>query len=263
MTAANAGDIANLGFVVGERCVAVIDTGGSYAVGRALRQAIRRVTALPVCFVINTHVHPDHIFGNQAFAEDRARFVGHVRLAESMRRRGPNYLRALQRDLGAAAEGTELVLPTVAVTGIQRVDLGGRRLTLRAWRTAHTDSDLTVLDEKSGTLWLGDLLFVDHLPVVDGSLRGFIAVIGELKRLPAKQAIAGHGRARSWPAAILPEEQYLRTLLADVRAALKSGMPIQIAVEAIPCDRADRWQLVDQFHKRNVTAAYAELEWEQ
>src|SRR5271169_2619965 len=47
MTAANAGDIANLGFVVGTRCVAVIDTGGSYAVGRALHGAIRRVTALP------------------------------------------------------------------------------------------------------------------------------------------------------------------------------------------------------------------------
>jgi len=157
MTAANAGDIANLGFVVGERCVAVIDTGGSYAVGRALYQAIRRVTPLPVCFVINTHVHPDHVFGNQAFVEEKPRYVGHVHLPESMRRRGPNYLRALQRDLGGAAEGTQLVPPTVVVAGVQRVDLGGRRLTLRAWRTAHTDTDLTVLDEQSGTLWLGDL----------------------------------------------------------------------------------------------------------
>jgi hypothetical protein len=52
-------------------------------------------------------------------------------------------------------------------------------------------------------------------------------------------------------------------LLADVRNALKSGMPIQDTVETVACDRADRWQLVDQFHKRNVTAAYAELEWEQ
>lgn len=263
MTAANAGDIANLGFVVGSKCVAVIDTGGTYAVGRALHQAIRRVTALPVCYVINTHVHPDHVFGNQAFAVEEAQFVGHVRLADSMRRRGPNYLGALQRDLGTAAEGTTLVLPGLSVAGIERIDLGGRRLVLRAWRTAHTDTDLTVLDEKSGTLWLGDLLFVGHIPVVDGSLRGFIAVSGELKHVAAKRAIPGHGRAIAWPAAIIPQEQYLGRLLADVRNALKARTPILVAVETIPCDRADQWQLVDRFHKRNVTAAYAELEWEQ
>ena len=88
MSVSNAGDVANLGFVVGATCVAVIDTGGTYSVGRALRLAIRRVTTLPVCYVINTHVHPDHVFGNQAFVEDRPEFVGHARLAEGMRRRG-------------------------------------------------------------------------------------------------------------------------------------------------------------------------------
>src|SRR5450631_2908422 len=165
MSAANAGDVANLGFVVGSACVAVIDTGGTYAVGRALHLAIRRVTAVPVCYVINTHVHPDHLFGNQAFVDDRPEFVGHARLAEAMRRRGPNYLRALLRDLGAAAQGSTLVMPTLSVADVERLDLGGRGLRLRAWPTAHTDTDLTVFDEASGTLWLGDLLFVGHLPV--------------------------------------------------------------------------------------------------
>ncbi|HEV2979205.1 MAG TPA: MBL fold metallo-hydrolase, partial [Casimicrobiaceae bacterium] len=146
MTAANAGDIANLGFVVGTTCVAVIDTGGTYAVGRALRAVIRRITSLPVCYVINTHVHPDHVFGNQAFVEDRPEFVGHARLAEALRRRGPNYLRALLRDVGDAAQGSTIVLPTMAVADVQWLDLGGRSLKLRAWPTAHTDTDLTVFD---------------------------------------------------------------------------------------------------------------------
>ncbi len=263
MSPLNFGDIANLGFVIGQKCVAVIDTGGTYAVGRALRRAIRRVTALPVCYVINTHGHPDHVFGNQAFVDDRPQFVGHARLAESMRRRGPNYLRALMRDLGAAAQGSSIVLPTRSVESAKRLDLGGRSLSLRAWRTAHTDTDLTIFDEKSKTLFVGDLAFVGHIPVVDGSLRGFLAAIDELKTIDAALAIPGHGRAGAWPSAIMPEEDYLTRLLRDVRAALASKMSLAQAIDSVVCEDADHWLLVDQFHRRNVSAAYAELEWDE
>jgi quinoprotein relay system zinc metallohydrolase 2 len=258
----NHGDVANVSFVVGTRCVAVIDTGGTYAVGRALREAIRGVTPLPVCEVVNTHAHPDHVFGNAAFVEDRPEFVGHARLAEAMRRRGPSYLQALRRDLGDAAEGSELVLPTRGVAAVERIDLGGRALTLRAWRTAHTDADLTVFDETTRTLWLGDLLFVGHVPVVDGSLRGFVAVVGDLAALPADVAIPGHGRATQWPQALAPERRYLETLMRDVRAAIKSGRTLAQTVDSVTGARGD-WVLFDDFHRRNVTAAYAELEWDE
>jgi len=261
MTPQNAGDIANNGFVVGARCVAVIDTGGSYAVGHALREAIRRVTPLPVCFVVNTHAHPDHVLGNAAFADDHPQFVGHARLAEALRRRGPSYLHALMRDVGASAEGSTLVLPTRAVVDTDVLDLGGRTLTLRAWKTAHTDCDLSVMDEATRTLWLGDLLFVGHLPVVDGSLRGFLAVIDELKAIHADRVVAGHGRATAWPEAIAPEQRYLQHLLADVRAAIAAGRSLSEAVESVGV--TGDWLLVDAFHRRNVTAAYAELEWER
>ena len=197
------------GFVVGARCVAVIDTGGTFALGRALRQAIRRVATVPVCYVINSHVHPDHVFGNAAFIDDHPEFIGHARLADAMRRRGPNYLNALRRDLGDAAEESAIVLPTRSVATTETLDLGGRVLRLRAWPTAHTDTDLTVFDQTSQTLWLGDLLFVGHVPVLDGNLRGFLAALDELKGVRANLAIPGHGRALAWPEAIAPEERYL------------------------------------------------------
>jgi glyoxylase-like metal-dependent hydrolase (beta-lactamase superfamily II) len=167
------------------------------------------------------------------------------------------------RDVGDAAQGSTIVLPTLAVADVQRLDLGGRSLTLRAWPTAHTDTDLTVFDETSGTFWPGDLLFVGHLPVVDGSLRGFIAAIDELKNVPAQRAIPGHGHADAWPAALIPEERYLKRLWRDIRAALASRIPIAEAIETVGCDDANHWLLVEQFHKRNVSAAYAELEWDQ
>lgn len=262
MTPENAGDIANLGFVVGDRCVAVIDTGGTAAVGRALRAAIRAVTDKPVCFVVNTHVHPDHIFGNAAFVDDKPVFVGHGHLAEAFARRGPNYLNALRRDVGTAADGSALVPPTRAVAQTLDLDLGGRTLALRAWPTAHTDQDLTAYDAKSGTLFLGDLVFDRHVPVVDGKLRGLLAALDELKSMPARVAVPGHGRADRWPGVLDPERGYLQALAKDVKAALAAQKTLGQAVQTIGQDQRGTWALFDEFHRRNVTAAYAELEWE-
>ncbi len=261
-SSANGGDIANLGFVVGATCVAVIDTGSTYSIGRALRQAIRRVTAVPVCYVINTHVHPDHVFGNRAFAGDRVEFIGHERLADAMRRRAPHYLTALERDLGDAAEGTAIVLPTRSVADTIDLDLGGRSLTLRAWKTAHTDCDLTAFDRASRTLFLGDLVFVGHIPVVDGSLRGFLAVLDEVVKIRADVAIPGHGRVSAWPDDVAPQQRYLDRLLTDVRAAIKAKRTLAETVEDLG-NTSEQWLLFDAFHKRNVSAAYAELEWEE
>jgi quinoprotein relay system zinc metallohydrolase 2 len=262
---AKQGRVANSGFVVGERCVAVIDSGGSPSAGRALQAAVRRISALPVCFVINTHAHPDHVLGNAAFADGgTTRFVGHQRLAAALAARGPHYLRALKRDFEAADHVDELVAPSVAVAGTQELDLGGRVLELRAWPTAHTDNDLTVLDRRSGTLWLGDLVFLDHLPVLDGKLVGWRSVLQTLKGWQPTVAVPGHGPViRDWPAGMEPTERYLAKLQADVKAALRDGRSLAETVDRLgaPASGAGGWQLVDAFHRRNITAAYAELEW--
>ena len=263
-TPANGADIANVGFIVGARCVAVIDTGGTLAEGRRLRAAIRAVTPLPVCYVINTHMHPDHIFGNGAFKDEHAQFVGSVKLAQAEAARADNYLRALNRELGAAADGSEIVPPTLTVDGSAFIDLGGRTLTLQTWKTAHTNNDITVYDEKSGTLWLGDLLFVGCIPVVDGSVVGWLDDIARIKQMNPRHVVPGHGPLDApWPQSIEAEEQYLAELARDVRAAIKRGDTIRQAVDTVGVDQRDKWLLYDVYHRRNVTAAYAELEWEK
>lgn len=263
-TRANGGDIANVGFIVGTRCVAVVDTGGTLAEGRALRAAIRAVTALPVCYVINTHMHPDHIFGNAAFKDDHPQFVGSKALAQAEASRADNYMRALNRELGDMAAGSEIVAPTMTIDGSGSIDLGGRTLTLRTWKTAHTNNDLTVYDEKSGTLWTGDLLFAGCIPVIDGSVVGWLDDIARIRQMNPRHVVPGHGPLDPpWPQSLDAEERYLANLARDVRAAIKRGETIRQAVDNIGVDQKDKWLLYDIYHRRNVTAAYAELEWEQ
>jgi quinoprotein relay system zinc metallohydrolase 2 len=259
----NLGDNANIGFVVGERCVAVIDTGGSLAVGRALQAAIHDVTPLPVCYVILTHVHPDHCFGAAAFREDRPQVVGHARLPAALAARGKFYLGTLKRDLGELAEGSEVVAPTLLVADTLDLDLGNRKLSLRAWPAGHTDNDLTVYDGATGTLWVSDLLFIDHTPVVDGSITGFLKVLDTLAAVPARQFVAGHGRsALPWPQVLDRERDYLELITRETRQALRDKKTIQEAVDSVGQSEAGKWVNFELFHRRNVTSAYTELEWE-
>lgn len=266
---ANDGRVANGGFVVGERCVAVVDPGGTVVAGETLKAALRGVTPLPVCYVINTHAHPDHVLGNAAFATAGAdgtapQFVGHERLAAALASRGPFYLNAVKRDFGPAHANTAIVAPTLAVQGSRTLDLGGGRLLeLTAWPTSHTDADLTVLDLRTRTMWLGDLWFVGHVPVVDGRLNGWLATLDKLAAMPIALAVPGHGSpSRDWPAALAPQRRYLEKLRADVRVAIKRGESLSDVVKRVEPDSAAQWQLLDTFHRRNITAAFAELEWE-
>lgn len=266
MTAENAGAIANAGVVVGERTGAVIDPGGSVEAGEALLAMVRERTTLPVSHVIVTHMHPDHAFGTAAFLGARQGgadpiLVGHRRLAAALAARIEGYREANRPAMGAMVDRARPLRTDLAVEGHATVDLGGRTLALRAWPTAHTDNDLTVLDEATGTLFAGDLLFAGHLPALDGSLTGWLAAMEELAALPAERVVPGHGpAAMDWPEALGPQRAYLEGLAASLRAAIAEGEPMAEAVERIAPPRG--WKRVETFHRRNLTAGYAELEWE-
>jgi quinoprotein relay system zinc metallohydrolase 2 len=216
--------------------------------------------------VINTHAHPDHMLGNVAFTElpqAPAKFVGSARLSAAMSARERHYLNTLQRDFGLSLPREAIVHPTLVVDKQMDLDLGDRQLTLNAWPTAHTDHDLTVYDRKTRTLFLSDLLFVSHLPVIDGKLRGWLGVMEAIKGLDVAMVIPGHGAASAdWPGVLAPQRNYLDRLVVETKAAIKAKMTIQQAVDSIAAPPESAWKLTELFHRRNVTAAYAELEWE-
>ena len=257
------GDIANIGFVVGENAVAVIDTGGSRQTGEKLREAIVKVTSLPIRFVINTHIHPDHVFGNAAFLGDKPEFIGHAKLADAMELRRDIYMKNNADVMGAAFAGSELIKPTKLVTDILEIDLGGRHLSLKAWPTAHTNTDLTVFDTGTNTLWTGDLLFIERTPAMDGDTRNWLTLIPKLKAIPAKLAIPGHGNASAeWQNAFDKEQHYFEILLADIRSNINKGISMEKTMDTAATSEKEKWLLFNSVNRRNINLLYPQLEWE-
>jgi quinoprotein relay system zinc metallohydrolase 2 len=260
----NLGDMSNNGFIIGREAVALIDTGGSAKVGAEIYKAVRAATALPIRYVINTHMHPDHVLGNAAFEADQPAFVGHHKLGRGLAARADRYVAANRDLIGEAGfEGTKIILPTVAIAEPTTLDLGGRAIVLEPQKTAHTDNDLIVRDPETGTVFLGDLLFSEHVPTLDGSIRGWLSVLDTLSQQPAARVVPGHGPASmAWPDAAKPLKHYLEVVASEIRAILKRNGTIEEATATVGLSEKSAWHLFEDYHARTVSAAFAELEWE-
>lgn len=261
----NGGRIANLGVVLGQDRVAVIDPGGSRAEGEALYAAIRRLTDLPVGPVILTHMHPDHIAGAEVFAEAGAEIIADARLPEALDLRRDTWAESIPAQIGADAwAGTVLIGPTRTIEGPETLDLGGRSLELTPAPRAHTDSDLSVRDSATGALFTGDLVFRGLTPVVDGSLKGWLDWLGQPHE--GAPVIPGHGPvAASFAEASAAQQSYLAALRDAVRAALQAGQGLSAAVPVVGeamAPMADGWADFTATTARNAAAAYAEMEWD-
>ncbi|HUF21753.1 MAG TPA: MBL fold metallo-hydrolase, partial [Burkholderiales bacterium] len=186
-------------------------------------------------------------------------------LPRQLAARARPYISALQRDLGGLAAGSHIVQPTHTVKAgeVLELDLGGRVVSVRAWRPAHTDNDLTVYDRNTGTLWLGDLLFVEHTPVLDSNITGFLSVMEELRGMQVRRFVPGHGHTdAAWPVALDPQQRYFEVILRETRDAICNRVSLMDAVNQVGHSEQGNWLHFETYHRRNVTTAYTELEWE-
>lgn len=260
---ANQGRVANLGVVIGGAAIAVIDAGTSRAQGEALYAAIRRRSDLPIRWLILTHMHPDHSFGAEVFAEAGATILASDRLAPALAERADGYLRAYAEQIGTMAlMGTRVVLPDEGISRTRVLSLGPEdQLRLQPVQTAHTDNDLMVEHARSRTVFAGDLVSNQVLPVLDGSLSGWIEVLSR-PPLPLR-IVPGHGPAPvDWSRGVEPTLHYLVDLRDTVKAALAQGTPLSRAITERDPDDALRWKGYEETHPRNLSAAFHEMEWD-
>lgn len=257
----NGGNIVNVGFIVTEPGVVVIDTGPSKRYGEALRQAIASVTDKPVVQVLLTHHHPDHALGNQAFKEVPIGALAGT--TELLHEQGDSMAENLYRLVGDWMRGTEVVLPgEVLQAGIKT--FGSHDLQLLHLR-GHTGADLAILDRKTGVLFAGDLVFYQRALTTPNSpgLALWLADIATLQGLPWTLVVPGHGPIAADAKPFEQMRDYLTWLDQFLRDGAAQGRDMP---ELIRCPIPERFAAINLSRYeliRSVTHLYPHYEREQ
>ena len=258
MLFANGGAIANITIIATPAGTLLVDAGPSIRYGHMLRKVAETLTGQPVVRVYVTHLHPDHGMGIAAF--DPAIVAALPGTIADMERDGRGFSDALYRLLGDWMRGTDLALPGRRIDQPSE-DLGGRRLQLLPL-AGHSNADLALLDERTGTLIGGDLLFLDRAPSTPtANLARWRESLDALARFPHEAAIPGHGPFDPGGIrAIAQTRDWLDWLDATLRTAVQSGLDmVEAGTLPIP-DRfatmaAARYEL-----QRSVAHLYPALE---
>lgn len=218
----NGGNIVNTGFIVTEEGVVVIDTGPSLRYGKAMRQLIEKTTDKPIKLVLNTHQHPDHFLGNQAFADSDIRAL--PKTIKQLEQNGNAFAENMYRLVGDWMRSTEVQLPQKPITETS-ITLGSHKLQLMPF-TGHTGADLVIKDEKTGVLFASDMVFYQralttpHTPGLDVWQKE----ITQLKSLKYTLMVPGHGPVVKDKRALSQMADYLSWLDEVLTNSAKAGL---------------------------------------
>ncbi|MEV0598493.1 MBL fold metallo-hydrolase [Streptomyces sp. NPDC050315] len=247
----------NAGFIAGHDGTVVIDTAATVTRARRLYEAIRATGALAPRYLINTHHHGDHTYGNAVFAPE-ATVVGHVECRREMLAAGVDLPRIWPHvDWGDIT----LTPPSLTYTDTFILPSGADAPEIHLIHPgpAHTTNDTIIWLPELRTVFTGDLIFSGAAPfVLSGSLEGSLGALDRLRRLGATTIVPGHGPVCG-PEVYDVTENYLRTvqrLAADGHAAGRT--PLETAQSADMsgfAHLAHPERLVANLHR-----AYAELD---
>jgi len=190
-----------------------------------MRRAISAITAKPVALVINTHHHPDHFLGNQAFADVPIAALAETR--KGIASDGNAFAENLFRMSGDWMKGTEVQVPGKTLSA-GRLEVAGRSLRL-VGLDGHTGADLVIVDETSGVLFAGDLVFNGRAPTTPhADVAHWLVALGQLEVLTREPGftvlLPGHGAPTKDAAPIRQTRAWLTWLSITLRDAAKGGL---------------------------------------
>jgi len=251
---------SNAGFIVGTNGVVVVDTFEDQAPARDLLAEIRKVTNLPIRFVVNTHYHLDHTGGNAVFAQAGATILAHRNLRGWLRTENMKFFRDPKPEQKAMVEA--LVLPDEVYSEAVDIYLGTRQIKVR-YMLGHTGGDSVVEVPDANVIFGGDLVWQKHLPnLIDATTSEWVKTLEKLLAdHPSATFVSGHGDVAT-PADVKDFHDYLVTLRDDVAQAQAAGKTDQALIDVVLPqiqEKYSSWGFFKGFSTRNITQTAAEL----
>ena len=251
---------SNASFIVGTTGVAVVDTFIAVDPAKELLAEIRKITNLPIRYVINTHYHLDHTGGNAVFAEAGATILAHRNVRTWLHTENLKFFGASPKPEDKARVDA-LVLPDLVYSDAIDIYLGSRRLQVR-YMLGHTGGDSVVVVPDANAVMAGDLVWQHHLPnLIDASTDQWIQTLDKLlAEHPTATFVSGHGDVAT-PADVRDFRDYLMTLRKDVAKAQSAGKSGQELVDTVTAELKDKygdWGFY-RFLPRNIQQTADEL----
>ncbi len=252
---------SNAGFIVGSNGVLVVDTFETTDAAKELLADIRKVTNLPIRYVVNTHYHLDHTGGNAVFAEAGATIIAQRNVYSWLRTENLKFFGPSPKP-EQNAQVESLVLPDILYSDAVDLYLGTRLIQVR-YMLGHTGGDSVVIMPDANVVFGGDLIWQKHLPnLIDASTGPWIQTLDKLlQEHPSATFVSGHGDLAT-PADVSDFRGYLTTLRADVAQAQsdgKSGKDLVEAVTAMLKEKYAHWGFFDYFVSHNIQQTADEL----
>lgn len=259
----NMGYRMNMGFVVGSKAVAVIDSGYTPAMAEAMLKHIKSVTNVPVKYVINTNSQPHRFFGNSVFKNAGASIFAHKTEIARMKKSSADFVSGIERALELKKDSIKIPsLPDTGVIKKRNINLGGVTIQIIPMPTNHTAASLIVNVPTDKIVFSGDVLYGGRLLAVlpISNTRSWLDSFDKLKKFGNVTFVPGHGQPGKLSKFKKSTRDYLQLLYSHMSKALDNGVDLQDAINSLDQKKFSSLVNFKELSGRNASWAYLERE---